>query len=84
MSMEPPLHEPESKSAARRDQGHTLVLVGYLLIVAALVLGCYVWIAMRNTGGKVMMIVIAVDLFMGIVLVAVGSKMKKEASKLSS
>jgi hypothetical protein len=84
MALEPPLHEPENKSATRRDKGHTLVLVGYLLIVADLVLGCYIWIAMRNTGGKMMMIVMAVDLFFGIVLVAVGSNMKKKASRLGS
>ncbi|HTK94076.1 MAG TPA: hypothetical protein VL382_00440 [Terriglobales bacterium] len=84
MALEPPLHEPENKDERKRDLGHTLVLVGYLLIVSDLILGCYLFIAMRGEGGKVMMVVLALDLVVAIGFIVVGGNMKKKASRLGS
>ncbi len=80
MAIEPPVHVPEDPAQRRRDRGHVLVLVGYLMIVADIILGAYLFAAMRGEGGKVVMAVLVVDLFVAIGLIIVGTNMKKSVA----
>ncbi len=82
MSLEPPLHQPENKQDRKRDFGHSLVLAGYLLVVADVILGCYFFIALRDTGGKFIIPLMGVDIVVAVILIAVGMNMKKAASRL--
>jgi hypothetical protein len=82
MSLEPPLHEPENKQDRKRDFGHTLVLVGYLLVAFDVILGCYFFIALRDTGGKFIIPLMGIDIVAAVILIAIGMKMKKAASRL--
>jgi hypothetical protein len=77
MAIEPPVHVPEDPAQRRRDRGHVLVLVGYVMIVADLILGAYLFAAMRGEGGKLLIGVLIVDLFVAIALIIVGGNMKK-------
>jgi hypothetical protein len=77
MAIEPPVHVPEDPAQRRRDRGHVLVLVGYVMIVADLILGAYLFAAMRGEGGKLVIGVLIVDLFVAVALIIVGGNMKK-------
>ncbi len=77
MAIEPPVHVPEDPAQRRRDRGRVLVLVGYVMIVADLILGAYLFAAMRGEGGKLVIGVLIVDLFVAVVLIIVGGNMKK-------
>jgi hypothetical protein len=77
MAIEPPVHVPEDPAQRRRDRGHVLVLVGYVMIVADLLLGAYLFAAMRGEGGKLVIGVLIVDLFVAVALIIVGGNMKK-------
>ena len=80
MAIDPPLHVPEDPAQRRRDRGHVLVLVGYVMIVADLILGAYFFAAMRSDGGQFVMIVLAVDLAVAIALIVVGTNIKQKAA----
>ncbi len=84
MALEPPLHEPENKDERKRDFGHSLVLVGYLLVAFDVILGCYFFIALRDTGGRLIIPLMGVDIVAAVILIAVGMNMKKAASRLGS
>jgi hypothetical protein len=77
MAIEPPVHVPEDPAQRRRDRGHVLVLVGYVMVIADLILGAYLFAAMRGEGGKLVIGVLIVDLFVAIALIIVGGNMKK-------
>ena len=82
MALEPPLHQPENKDERKRDLGHSLVLVGYLLVAFAVILGCYFFIALRDTGGKYIIPLMGVDIVAAVILIAVGMNLKRKASRL--
>lgn len=79
MALEPPLHSPENPGERKRDLGHVLVLVGYVMIVADLVAGAYVFAAVRGEGGKIALIAIVLDAAVAIGLVLIGTRMKQRA-----
>ena len=80
MTIEPPVHVPEDPAQRKRDRGHVLVLVGYIMIVADIILGAYLFAAMRGEGGKLVMGVIILDLFVAVALIVVGTNVKKKAA----
>ncbi len=84
MALEPPLHQPENKDERKRDFGHSLVLIGYMLVAVDVVLGCYFFIALRDTGGKFIIPLMGIDIVAAVILIAVGMNMKKAASRLGS
>jgi hypothetical protein len=81
MAIEPPVHVPEDGAQRRRDRGHTLVLVGYLMIVSDLLLGAFVFSARRGEGGKIFLLVMILDAVVAIVLLIVGGNMKQGAGR---
>ncbi len=82
MALEPPLHQSENKDERKRDLGHSLVLVGYLLVAVDVLLGCYFFIALRDTGGKLIIPLMGVDIVAAVILIAVGMNMRRAASRL--
>ena len=83
MTIEPPLHSPENPSERKRDLGHVLVLVGYIMLVADVFIGAYVFSAMRAGVGNVVLIVLLVDALVAVGLIIIGNGMKKKASGIS-
>jgi hypothetical protein len=81
MAIEPPVHVPEDAAQRRRDRGHALVLVGYLMIVSDLLLGAFVFSARRGEGGKIFLLVMILDAVVAIVLLIVGANMKQVAGR---
>ena len=82
MALEPPLHQPENKDERKRDLGHSLVLIGYMLVAVDVVLGCYFFIALRDTGGKLIIPLMGLDIVAAVILIAVGMNMRRAASRL--
>jgi hypothetical protein len=80
MTIEPPLHSPENPGERKRDLGHVLVLIGYIMLVADLIGGAYVWSAVRGEGGQFALIVLAVDAVVAIGLIVIGNGMKRKAA----
>lgn len=81
MTIEPPLHSPENPPERKRDLGHVLVLIGYIMVVADLVAGAYVFSAVRGESGRVALIVIAVDAAAAVGLILIGGNMKKKSAE---
>ena len=82
MALEPPLHQPENKDERKRDFGHSLVLIGYMLVAVDVVLGCYFFIALRDTGGRLIIPLMGLDIVAAVILIAVGMNMRRAASRL--
>jgi hypothetical protein len=80
MAIEPPVHVPEDPAQRRRDRGHALVLVGYLMLVSDLILGAFVFSARRGEGGKMFLLVMILDAVVAAVLLVVGNNMKKSVA----
>jgi len=81
MAIEPPLHSPENPGERKRDLGHVLVLIGYIMLVADLIGAAYVWSAVRGEGGQIALIVLAVDAVVAIGLIFIGNNMKRRTAE---
>ena len=81
MTIEPPLHSPENPPERKRDLGHVLVLIGYIMLVADIIAGAYVFSAVRAEGGKIALIVIALDAAVAVGLIIIGNGMKKKTAE---
>jgi hypothetical protein len=80
MAIEPPLHSPENRGERKRDLGHVLVLVGYIMIVADILMGAYVFSAVRGEGGQIALIVIVLDAVVAVALIIIGAGMKRKTA----
>jgi hypothetical protein len=81
MTIEPPLHSPENLPERKRDLGHVLVLIGYIMLVADIIAGAYVFSAVRGEGGQIALIVIALDAAVAVGLIIVGYGMKRKTAE---